>query len=106
MMNLVEENDRLIKLFPSAATGGDSNSIRQIQQSLKTKSEALEGLAAESRRQADATNRLAEERSKNQVSKINRQRWLTGIAVSLLVILAYQMGLGRGRPQTDNAAAA
>jgi hypothetical protein len=90
MMKLAEENGRLSKLLLSATTEGNAHSLGQIQQSLKTNGEALGKLAADSQRQADEVNRLAEERAKNQASKINWQRWFTGIAVFLLMFLAYQ----------------
>lgn len=95
VMKLAEENGRLSKLLLSATTNGDANSLRTIQQSLKTNSEALGKLAADSQRQADEINRVAEGRAKNQASKINWQRWFTGIAVFLLMFLAYQTCFGR-----------
>ena len=105
LIALTKENGRLGNLLLGATTGGETDALRRIRQSLETNGEALEKLAADSRRQADAANRLAEERAKDRASKIGRQRWLAGITVFPLVFLAFQAFLVRGRPRTDRTEA-
>ena len=79
-MDLVEANNKLTELMLNGTAGGDSNSLRQIQQSLQANRDTFEKLVAEQHRQEDAMNRTTIERAKDHLSQLRRQRWFAGLA--------------------------
>ena len=104
-LELVEANNTLTKLILSGTAGGDSNSLRTLEQSLQTNLLGLEKLAAERRQREDAMNHRAAERANAQLSRLKRQRWSAGIAGFFLLLLAWQasFGWGRSRPLDTTA---
>lgn len=98
-LELVKANDKLTKLILSSTAGGDSNSLRTLEQSLQTNLLGLEKLMAERRQREDAMNQRAAERANAQLSRLKRQRWSAGIAGFFLLLLAWQASFGWGRPR-------
>ena len=89
-MGLVEENSRLTRLILDTKGSVDPDSLRRIQETLRTNQVALERRVAELRREQEASDRQTASKARAQLSALRKQRWFAGIAGVLFLFLAGQ----------------
>ncbi len=87
-MGLVEENSRLTRSILDTKGSLDPDSLRRIQETLRTNQEVLERRVAELRREQEASDRKTVGKARTKLSALRKQRWFAAIAGVLFLLLA------------------